>query len=301
MQAWVIDSNMLQSAELRRYLRASVGNLAVLPDFAWYEIYKQETLDGLRHGLSVVGDHPDQTILLRPGGDIARLNPAVAEDLGRLILDGPIGDIRELVSMVRSDAPWEADAQAQLNALWAWARTTKPSLIEGAIEFVQSFPEMQEQMFHGTEIRIIRTGSKYTERMIVTIFGAAVQIWETLAKEYELPWDGLSEEEISRAYLFRFGLGLIMYLLWWVRLHSTCMGCGSMHRRSGVRSPRFSLMNSTDRPCRTNAAATSNSKTVESTLSLPADDDMARSLPAEQRKIWVKMCKFNEISLNFAE
>jgi len=217
MQAWVIDSSMLQSRELRQYLRASADNLAVLPDFAWYEIYKQETLDGIRYGLSVVGDYPDQTILLRLGGHIVRLDPNVAEDLDRLIWDGPSGDIRRFVSLVRSDAPMGADAKAQLDALWAWARTMKPSLIAGSTDFIDSFPEMQEQMFDRAEIRIIRTGGKYTERMIVTIFGAAIQIWETLAKGYGLTQKALSEEEISRTYLFRFGLGLIMYLLWWIR------------------------------------------------------------------------------------
>lgn len=217
MQAWVIDSNMLQSDELRQYLRLSADNLAILTDFAWYEIYKQESLDGVRHGLSALGDHPDQTILLQSSDRIARLDPKVAEDLDRLILDGPHGDLRHFVSLIRSDAALEADARAKLDALWGWARTMKPSLIGGAVDFVESFPEMQAQMFDRGEIRIIRRRDKYTSQMIFTIFGAAVQIWEILAKEYRLPSKGLSEEEISRTYLFRFGLGLIMYLLWWIQ------------------------------------------------------------------------------------
>lgn len=217
MQAWVVDSNMLQSDELRHHLCSDADNLAVLPDFAWYEIYKQEALDGVRYGLSVVGDHPDQTVLLRPGAHIARLDPKVAQDVGRLIWDGPSGDIRDFVSLIRSEAPLDADAQAQQHALWGWARALKPSLIDGAVDFVESFPEMQEQMFDRGEIRIIRTDGKYTEQMIVTIFDAAIQICETLAREYELSREGLSEDEISRTYLFRFGLGLIISLLWWIR------------------------------------------------------------------------------------
>lgn len=66
MQAWVIDSKMLQSVELRQHFRRS-------------PIYKQESLDGVRHGLSIVGGHPDQTILLQSGDYIARLYPEVAE------------------------------------------------------------------------------------------------------------------------------------------------------------------------------------------------------------------------------
>lgn len=81
MQAWVIDSKMLQSVELRQHFRCS-------------PIYKQESLDGVRHGLSVVGGHPDQTIRLQSGDYVARLYPEVAEDFGRLTWAGPSGDIR---------------------------------------------------------------------------------------------------------------------------------------------------------------------------------------------------------------
>ena len=217
MQAWVIDSNMLQSDELRDYLHSSAHNFAVLPDLAWYEIYKQETLDGLRYGLSVVGEHPDQAILLRSGHHIAQLHPDVAEDVSHMVWERPLGDIRHSAYLVRSDAPLDTEAQGQLGALWAWARTLRPSLIEGAVDLVESFPEMQMQLFDRREIRIIRTSGKYTEQMIVKIFGAAIQIWETLAQGYELSTEGLSEEAISRTYLFRVGLGLIMYLLWWIR------------------------------------------------------------------------------------
>ncbi|MGO4352590.1 hypothetical protein AB4Z25_11715 [Rhizobium sp. RAF36] len=217
MKAYVIDSNMLQSDELRRYLKQEKRNLAILPDFAWYELYKQQSLEGLRLGLSVVGDHPEQVILLRSGGHISRLDPAVAEDLNRLVFDGPEGEISELVRLVRSDEPVKDLAAAQLNWLWDWARNLQPSLIEGAADIAVSFPEMQEQMFNRQEVRIIRRAGKYTEKMVLTIFGAALQIWETLAGHYEIEWEGLDETVVCRAYLFRYALGIVINLLWWIR------------------------------------------------------------------------------------
>ncbi|MCF1464046.1 hypothetical protein FS827_22335 [Agrobacterium vitis] len=217
MRAYVIDSNMLQSDELRRYLKQESRNLAVLPDFAWYELYKQQSLEGLRLGLSVVGDHPEQVILLRSGGHISRLDPAVAEDLNGLIFDGAESDIGELVRLVRSDEPMNDLSAAQLNWLWDWARNLQPSLIEGATDIAVSFPEMQEQMFNRQEIRIIRTAGKYTEEMVLTIFGVALQIWETLAGHYEIEWEGLDETVVCQAYLFRYALGIVINLLWWIR------------------------------------------------------------------------------------
>ncbi|MBC2807020.1 hypothetical protein C3Y94_028235 [Rhizobium ruizarguesonis] len=156
-------------------------------------------------------------ILLRSGGQISSLDPAVAEDLKRLVFEGPEGEIDELVRLVRSDEPMGDLAAAQLNSLWDWARTLQPSLIEGAMDIAVSFPEMQEQMFNHQELRIIRTNGKYTEEMVFTIFGAALQIWETLAGYYEIEWEDLDETLVCRAYLFRYALGIVINLLWWIR------------------------------------------------------------------------------------
>ncbi|MNS01482.1 hypothetical protein D3C72_327650 [compost metagenome] len=217
MPGYVIDSNMLQSDELRRYLGRGREHLAVLPDFVWYELYKQESMEGLRLGLSVLGDYPDQVILLQPAGYISRLNPAVAGEVERLIMNDSPGDITELVRVVRSEGPVDETAAAQLRIYWSWARTLRPSLIEGASDIAQSYPEMQEQMFDEKQIRIIRTNGKYSEEMFATIFGAAFQLWETFAAEHQIEWEGLDEAVVSRAYLFRFSLGLIINLLWWIR------------------------------------------------------------------------------------
>ncbi|WP_439601175.1 hypothetical protein [Devosia sp.] len=219
MQAYVIDSNMLQSGTLRGLL-AEGDNLAILPDFAWYEIYKQASIEGLRLGLSVIGDYPERVVLLRPGDQIARLDPSVADEVDRLILDGPIGDIRETVRIARSTDSIEPLASAGLHGLWEWARTLRPSLIEGASDIALSFPEMEEQMFSRKEVRIIRTNWKYTPDMFGSIFGASLQIWENLATAYDIKWQRLDESVVCRTYLFRFALGIVILLLWWIR-------CGS--------------------------------------------------------------------------
>lgn len=219
MRAYVIDSNMLQSDALRRLL-AEGDNLAVLPDFAWYEIHKQASLEGLRLSLSVIGDYPQRVVLLRSGGEISRLDPVVAEEVHRLILDGVIGDISETVRIARSTDAIEPVAWGQLQRLWEGARTLSPSLIEGACDIALSFPEMEEQMFDRQQVRIIRTHARYTPDMFGSIFGAALQVWENLATSYGIKWQRLDESIVCRAYLFRFALGIVILLLWWIR-------CGS--------------------------------------------------------------------------
>ncbi|RYY08401.1 MAG: hypothetical protein EON55_20535, partial [Alphaproteobacteria bacterium] len=148
---------MLQTDELRRYLELGRDCIAVLPDFVWYELYKQDSLKGLRLGLSVIGDFPEQIMLLRSGGHISRLDPTVADQLDQLVIRGPHGDFAEMVRVLRVEGPLDGWAAAQLRELWEWARELRPSLILGAEDFAVSFPEMQESMFDRKAVRIIRT------------------------------------------------------------------------------------------------------------------------------------------------
>lgn len=62
----VVDSCVLQSDELRRFLKASEANFAALPDFIWFEFYKQESIDAIVVALSVLGGFPNDSLSSEP-------------------------------------------------------------------------------------------------------------------------------------------------------------------------------------------------------------------------------------------
>lgn len=49
----VVDSNFLQSDELRDYLSKSAGNYVVLTDYAAMEAYKGDTLDTIYRSMEI--------------------------------------------------------------------------------------------------------------------------------------------------------------------------------------------------------------------------------------------------------
>lgn len=216
----VIDSSKLQSAELREFLSASAANLAVLPDFAWFEVYKQETVEAVLASLSVIGDFPEQIIVLKSGGEIARMNLGHSSEIAAMEQQGIASMLREMADIM--NGPRRADPMVlqQLRKLWAAAAVNRAGMHEGAIDIVTSLPEMSEQMFSQHEVRIIRTNGRYTEMMFAKIFGAAEQVWETLAEGYGLPWRSMHRNNAANAYLFRYSLGIVIYLLWWIRTGS---------------------------------------------------------------------------------
>ncbi|RWQ74185.1 MAG: hypothetical protein EOS85_22185 [Mesorhizobium sp.] len=216
----VIDSSRLQSAELRDFLSASPTNLAVLPDFVWFEMYKQETVDAVLALLSVIGDFSEQIIVLKSGGEIARLNLSLPSEIAAMEQQDIAPLIREMADIMNGPRRGDPIVLQQLRNLWSAAAVNLADMHEGAIDIVTSLPEMSEQMFSQHEVRIIRTNGRYTEEMFASIFGAAEQIWETLAEGSGLPWRSMSRGDTASAYLFRYALSIVIYLLWWIRTGS---------------------------------------------------------------------------------
>lgn len=74
MMRKVIDSNQLQSLELRAFLAQSRHNIAVLTDYSAIEAYKGSSLEGIYRSMSILSDFPDQVIILKVTSVVCGLN-----------------------------------------------------------------------------------------------------------------------------------------------------------------------------------------------------------------------------------
>ncbi|NVN09808.1 hypothetical protein [Nguyenibacter vanlangensis] len=218
MQRLVIDSNMLQSEKLRRFLDASVANFAVLPDFAWFELYKQKSVEAIVAALSVIGDFPEQIIVLKSGSEIAQIDPRTSMMTTAMQRTDVARDIREMVAILNGPDRNKPEISAQLERLWSGAVNLLPGMLEGAQDIMTSLPEMAEQMFAPQQLRIIRMNTRYPEDMFSSIFGAADQIWETLSSvDSRHNWTSEFDEFKNHTYLYRYALAIVIYLLWWIK------------------------------------------------------------------------------------
>jgi hypothetical protein len=217
-QRLVVDSSMLQSENLRRFLDVSVTNFAVLPDFAWFELYKQKSVEAIITALSVIGDFPEQIIVLKSGREIAEIDPRTPVMTSIMQRTDVAHHIRGMVTTLNGPGRDEPEVSAQLERLWSGAVNLLPGMLDGAQDIITSLPEMAEQMFAPKQLRIIRKNMRYTPDMFSSIFGAADQIWETLS--------GVDRDQIrssrlkefkTRTYLYRYALAIVIYLLWWIK------------------------------------------------------------------------------------
>ena len=81
----VVDTNCLQTEELRYFLQKSTGNVAVLTDFAAMEAYKGDTLASIYKSMQVVSAFPRQVLVLKGSAKVFRLNGKVRGLQRRLV------------------------------------------------------------------------------------------------------------------------------------------------------------------------------------------------------------------------
>lgn len=215
----VVDSNMLQSPVLRNFLASSEGNVAVLPEYVWFEVYKQQSLAGLGAAFSVIGEFPDQVTVLQSWDRIAAIDAMCPELVDRMRVDGVPGGIRQMAAELAGLGGDESGISEDLRQRWAEAASKAEDMIAGADDIAVSLSEIAD-IFTASEIRLCRTNGRYTTEMFAKIFGAADQLYETFSTMRGAITYPESVQARYDSYLYRQALVTMIYALWWIRTGS---------------------------------------------------------------------------------
>lgn len=212
----VVDSNMLQSPVLRDFLTASACNIAVLPDYVWFEVCKTQSLAGLSAAFSVIGDFPDQVTVLRSWAEVAKIDAMCPELVDRMQVENMPAGVRLMAGELAALGGDEAAVSGALRERWAGAAWQAADMLLGADDIAVSLPEIAE-IFTSAEIRICRVNGRYTDEMFAKIYGVADQHYEGSTERYGAVIRPPRSQARYDSYLYRQGLVTMIYALWWIR------------------------------------------------------------------------------------
>lgn len=210
----LVDSNIIETPELARFLAHAPDNFAILSIEVWFELYKQRSVVALRKGLDIVGRYPGQVLGLRSTGEILGLDPVAPCFVDRM-LDRCAGRAIEEMLLALGDGKAAASIEQQLRSKWDRAMEDNDGMLEGALDVLASLPEMESQLFSVPEVGIIRRNEQYTHEMFGTIFGAAEQLCGAFCEALGMAHIGSGPAK-SATLQFRIALGIVVYLLWWI-------------------------------------------------------------------------------------
>jgi hypothetical protein len=175
----VIDTNRLESDEIRLFLSGDPRNFAVLPEHTVVEIFKPSDVDAVISSFRVLRDYPRQVLLLRSNGKSALVDPRGGAIAERLIDRRVTRAFPKFCGMLKEAKAGHAGYRRQLAVRRKWA-------LERAEAIQTSFGDQSDSLaelaaiFTQHELRQIRSGKPLSERvwqsMLEVVLGTATNI-----------------------------------------------------------------------------------------------------------------------------
>jgi hypothetical protein len=212
----IIDSNALQSQELRIYLAKSKANMAVLNDYAAMEAYKGDTLNSIFRSMEILAQFPEQVIVLKPTTKIFGLNGRekglqrrmVDEDQTRgfpeycRALQAAEGGHPRLVREILENGR-EADKQMDL------ILASAPVIAEGI--------HLLRKEFTPDELKCIRQRELFSptliQKSVKFIFQLAL---ESISRHPKQPPKPVKYQELQNLFAFRHSICAFVWSLDWI-------------------------------------------------------------------------------------
>jgi hypothetical protein len=211
----VVDSNFLQSSELRHYLSKSKSNFAVLTDYAAMEAYKGNTLVSIYKSMAILSEFPKQVIILKGTQTVCGLRGRLSGLQRRLIDDRQTTEFHAYCKRLLAAENGDHRFQAQLLDLGREATVQMDRVLADAEKMAEHI-EAVAKTFTDGELRALRTRCPMPDGMSERIFKNIMFVAGLLFRDHPRvkklpPWN-----EAPNTFIFRFAICLYLFVLRWI-------------------------------------------------------------------------------------
>jgi hypothetical protein len=211
----VVDSNRLQSDELRKYFSKSKANIAVLTDYAAMEAYKGDTLAKIYKSMSVLAEFPEQVIILRSTRIICGLNGRGSGLQKRFIDANQTKGFSKYCRQLTAAEKGNKTLQRQLLTLGVEATQHLEKMLFEAQSFSQVVDDISET-YSKDELHYLRTDKQFSSRMLKKLFEHVLEISITTLKNHPNVRKWPSQSELPNTFIFRAVLCSYLLTIDWI-------------------------------------------------------------------------------------
>jgi hypothetical protein len=198
----VIDSNILQAAELRHYLSAKKANIAVLPDFIFVEAYKPRSVPSVCKSMAILCEFPNQVIVLKPTKKCSGLSGRLAGLQRRLIHEEGTRQFGRYAQLLQRARDGDIDAIHQIESDFGQPSAHIDGLADEAIglgsridEFISHFSPADRASIRDGRVPSSE-GIRHALRKIVT---TTYEVLESHPNVHRWP----EKHELINTFIFR--------------------------------------------------------------------------------------------------
>lgn len=210
----VVDSNYLQSDELRHYLLRSRRNEVVVTDYAFLEALKGNTLASIHKSLAILAEHPEQVIVLKTTYEVCGLHGG-SRGLQRRLVDVPrTREFSLFCQALRNAQRGEPSMTRELLRLGSEASAHMQAVRADAPEFASSGLDAAT-LFSREEQRSILNSDNLPTTLLRPLAQAAIWQVEVLFANHPAVRRLPSRTELVNTYLYRSSLCHLILILKW--------------------------------------------------------------------------------------
>jgi hypothetical protein len=212
----VVDSNALQSPQLRDYLSESTNNFAVLTEYASIEAYKGNTLVSIFRSMALLADFPRQVIVLKPIVVVRGLRGRrLAELQHRLIDHDQTRGFRMYCDRLLAAKLGDVYLRDQILRLGRAADAQMARMLADAINIPMAIDEIAKT-FSDAELKMIRTDLPLSEQVTSKVIKYVLLLTRSLYYRHPHPVAVRSFDELLNTFEFRAALCSFLWALDWI-------------------------------------------------------------------------------------
>lgn len=176
----VVDTNSLESDELRIFLNASTENLAVLPEHTNAEMFKHATMEGIFASHSVLRDFPKQVLVLRANRVAAAVDPKASAISNRFVDKEATRQFPQFCKALIEAEQGKEFYLRQFRKRQQWAKERADQVEEALGDQSEALAEFR-QLFTENDLKQLRTRSPLTPRSRTQILRAVLAMSQQIA------------------------------------------------------------------------------------------------------------------------
>ena len=211
----IVDSNFLQSDELRAYLAASPDNEAVITDYAAMEAHKGNTLKSIYKSMEILCGFPRQVVILKSTIIVCGLRGRAADLRQPLIDQDQTEHFPTYCGQLQAAKASNLALQREILEHGRVAIAQMARVETDVALMPEVFADMAEA-FTPDEISIIRRSLPYTEIMIDKVMRSVMMLATNFFKNHPNAGWLPTAEELPNTFIFRFSLCAYLLHLCWI-------------------------------------------------------------------------------------
>lgn len=214
----VIDNSFSRDERLREYFVKSQHNYAVITDYLAMELFKNDPLEYLSHGMRIICSFPKQVIVLKDTQTICGLRGRRAGLRRRMVDEEETKKLEGFCSFLRQTESGDLRSSMQISEKGRSAdEHINGTMLIGVEGLPNIIKEMRDDLFTQEEVNILIRKEPLSEAMVKKVVDESFLLYARLCVMHSNVAALHKAEEVINTFIYRKALLIYIYAIEFIR------------------------------------------------------------------------------------